>query len=816
MAKSLVVVESPAKARTINKYLGREYTVKASLGHVLDLPKSKLGVDEENDFEPTLTVLPKKKKILDELKKAAKKADAIYLATDPDREGEAIGAHLARELGSDGKQLYRVMLHEITKRGVRRAFEDPGEIDQQKVDAQLARRILDRLMGYKISPLLWDKVRRGLSAGRVQSVALRIICEREMERDAFVQEEYWTLTADLEGASPPPFQAKLHEIDGNKAKITNQEESDKAVGETENTEFKVSKVEAKEKKRHPVPPFITSKLQQDASRRLGFSVKKTMMLAQRLYEGKDLGDQGTVGLITYMRTDSTRVADEAIQAVREHIRQAYGQDFLPPKPRAYRNKKSAQEAHEAIRPTLMDQSPSVIKRYLSSDELKLYTLIWTRFVASQMASALFDTTTANIDAGKYMFRAAGSVTRFPGFLKVYQDRALAKENGNEGEGTAAAESADGSLPQLVVGEVLKLHKLDPQQHFTQPPPRFNEASLVKELEENGIGRPSTFANILSTLTNREYVTKEKGRFFPTELGKLVTELLVKSFGDLIDVEYTAKMERQLDEIEEGKLAWVEALHGFNDKFQADLERAKTEMRNVKTEEISTDQTCNKCEKPMVIKWGRYGQFLACSGYPECRNTSDLARDSDGKPEPAPQIDATCEKCGKEMVIRKGRYGQFLACSGYPDCKTTRKLQVDESGVLTAVEEKLLDEKCPRCDEQLLIKQGRFGAFTACSQYPACRYIKLKETGVKCPEDGGMIVERKSRRGKTFFGCDNYPDCEFVLWYHPVDRECPEGDSKVLVEKTTKRDGHVIFCPEKGCKFKEPVEESGMAAAARKS
>ncbi len=710
------------------------------------------------------------------------------------------------------------MLHEITKRGVRKAFEKPGQIDQQKVDAQLARRILDRLMGYKISPLLWDKVRRGLSAGRVQSVALRIICERETVRDAFVHVEYWTLTADLEGDSPPPFQAKLHQIDGEKAKIDNQEESDKAVGETEHTEFKVSKVDAKEKKKHPVPPFITSKLQQDAARRLGFSVKKTMMLAQRLYEGKDLGEEGTVGLITYMRTDSTRVADEAVQDVREHIEQTYGKEFLPDKPRTYRSKKSAQEAHEAIRPTLMEQAPDAIKRYLSSDELKLYTLIWTRFVASQMASARFDTTTVNIDAGKYMFRAAGSVTRFLGFLKVYQDHVPAKESDDhdEGEGNTAADTVDGSLPPLVVGQVLKLHKLDPLQHFTQPPPRFNEASLVKELEENGIGRPSTFASILSTLTNREYVTKEKGRFFPTELGKLITELLVKSFGDLIDVEYTAKMERQLDEIEAGTLPWVEALREFNEKFQADLQRAKTEMRNVKTEEIPTDHICTKCEKPMVIKWGRYGQFLACSGYPECRNTSDLARDSEGKPEPAPQVDAKCDKCGKEMMVRKGRYGQFLACSGYPDCKTTRKVQVDESGALTAVEEKLLDDKCPRCEEQLLIKQGRFGAFTACSQYPTCRYIKLKETGVKCPEDGGMIVERKSRRGKTFFGCDRYPDCEFVLWYHPVERGCPECDAKVLVEKTTKRDGHVIFCPEKECKFSEPVEDSGLAAAARKS
>ncbi len=814
MTKCLVVVESPAKARTINKYLGKGYTVKASLGHVLDLPKSQLGVDEENDFEPTLTVLPKKKKILEELKKAAKKVDEIYLATDPDREGEAIGAHLARELGGDNKPMFRVMLHEITKKGVRKAFENPSQIVQPKVDAQLARRILDRLMGYKISPLLWDKVRRGLSAGRVQSVALRIICDRETVRDAFKTEEYWTLGADLESGSPPPFQAKLHQIDGKKAKVSNQEESDQIVADTENGEFKVTKVVAKEKKRHPVPPFITSKLQQDASRRLGFSVKKTMTLAQRLYEGKDLGDRGTVGLITYMRTDSTRVSDDAIASVREYVESTYGADYLPKKPNIYRSKKSAQDAHEAIRPTVFDLPPAAVKKFVSADELKLYTLIWTRFVASQMASAIFDTTTVNIEVDRYMFRAAGSVTKFIGFLKVYQDKVPAKNQEDEDTPSPAEENqeADGSLPQLTEGEILNLKKLDPVQHFTQPPPRFNEASLVKELEECGIGRPSTYASILATLTNREYVTKEKGRFFPTELGKLVTELLVKSFGDLIDVEYTAKMEEQLDAIEEGKLPWVELLRGFHVKFIKDLERAKTEMRNVKTEEIATDQKCTKCEKPMVIKWGRYGQFLACSGYPDCRNTCDLTRDGDGKPEPAPEVNAKCEKCDKDMVVRKGRYGQFLACSGYPDCKTTRKLQVSESGELSAVEEILLDEKCPRCKEQLLIKQGRFGPFTACSQYPTCRYIKLKETGVKCPKDKGMIVERKSRRGKTFFGCDQYPDCDFVLWYHPVDRECPECDVKILVEKTTKRDGHVIFCPEKPCKFKESVEESEAASS----
>jgi DNA topoisomerase-1 len=809
VAKSLVVVESPAKARTINKYLGKGYSVKASLGHVKDLPKSKLGVDEENDFRPTIVVLPGKKKVLDELKKAARQAERIYLATDPDREGEAIGAHLAEELGENGrKEILRVLLEEITRRGVLEAFEHPGKIDTAKVEAQMARRIVDRLMGYKISPLLWDKVRRGLSAGRVQSVALRIICDREKERDAFVTEEYWSIAATLEGKAPPPFEAKLHQIDGEKANVPDRTTADAIVAEARAAEFRVARVEAKEKRRHPLPPFITSRLQQDASRRLGFSVKKTMVLAQHLYEGKDLGEAGTVGLITYMRTDSTRIAPEAIAAVRQHIGEKYGEAYVPSAPRAYRSRKTAQEAHEAIRPTSMDLPPEAVRPFVSKDELALYTLIWSRFVASQMESAVFDTTSADIQAGRLTFRAVGSVTRFPGFLAAYQDRPAADEP-EAREGEAADE---GALPPLVSGQVLKLHDVAGRQHFTQPPPRYGEASLVKELEENGIGRPSTYASILATLTARDYCEKVQGRFVPTELGKLVTELLVKSFGDLIDVDYTAKMEEQLDEIEAGKLRWVDALREFHRKFVVDLKRAKAEMRSVKGEEIQTDQTCGKCGKPMVQKWGRYGPFLACSGYPECRNTSDLAANGNGGADP-PAVEAKCDKCGKEMVVRRGRYGQFLACSGYPECRTTRKLRVDENGAVAAVEEKLIDEECPRCGSKLAIKQGRFGPFTACSTYPACRHIKLKETGVRCPADGGMLVERKSRRGKIFYGCDRYPECAFVLWYHPVARPCPKCGARVMVEKTTRRDGHVIFCADKECGHREPAAERLAAAEA---
>jgi DNA topoisomerase-1 len=840
VGKSLVVVESPTKARTINKYLGKDFLVKASLGHIKDLPKSKLGVDVAKGFEPTITVLPGKKKVLDELKKAAQGVDKIYLATDPDREGEAISAHLAEELGGRGKKLFRVLLEEITKRGVLRAFENPGKVDQDKVDAQMARRILDRLMGYKISPLLWDKVRRGLSAGRVQSVALRMICEREAERAAFVTHEYWSIDASLEADVPPPFVARLHQIDGKKvsvptegkaATVSTKDEAGRIVAEAQKAEFRVAAVEAKEKKRHPVPPFITSKLQQDAARRLGFSVKKTMMLAQRLYEGKDLGEAGTVGLITYMRTDSARIAPEAIASVREHIEAVYGKDYLPDEPRIYRSRKAAQEAHEAIRPTSLDLPPDRVKAHLAKDELQLYTLIWSRFVASQMASAIFDTTTADISAGRCTFRASGSVTKFAGFLAAYQDRPERvdgdpvetdtadgeRPEAAEGEEAAEVATGEGMLPPLARGQVLRLQKVDPQQHFTQPPPRYGEASLVKALEENGIGRPSTYASIIATLTNREYVEKLKGRFVPSELGKLVTELLVKSFGDLINVDYTARMEEELDEIEEGKLAWVKALGEFNTKFQQDLKRAQVEMRNVKTEEVKTDQTCAKCGKPMVIKWGRYGKFMACSGYPECKNTIDLA--DNGGPATAaaaaaaPAVDEKCEKCGKDMVMRKGRFGQFIACSGYPDCRNTRKLRIDETGSVTAVKDQILDEKCPRCSHPLALKQGRFGAYTACSDYPTCRYIKLKETGVACPNaDGGQIVERKSRRGKVFYGCDKYPECDFVLWYHPVARPCPNCDAKVLVEKTTKRDGHVVFCADKECGWEETAE--GEAAAPR--
>ncbi len=844
MAKSLVIVESPAKAKTINKFLGRDFTVKASMGHVRDLPKRTLGVDEES-FEPEYAVLPDKKKTLAELKKSAKIAEAVYLASDPDREGEAICWHLMDELRKGTKAAFhRVLFNEITKRAILAAFESPLEIDMNKVEAQQARRILDRLVGYKISPLLWDKVRRGLSAGRVQSVALRIICERERLIQQFKPREYWSLTARLAGENPPEFPAKLVLRDGRKIEPANEPEASEVLdelgyklvtkpGEDKGTlvadaeavdpaPFKVTSIQAREKRKNPFPPFITSKLQQDASRQLGFTVKKTMRVAQGLYEGREIGDAGTVGLITYMRTDSTRVADEAIAAARAFIGTTYGKKALPEKARVYKVAKQAQEAHEAIRPTSMEFTPERVKRDLGKDEYRLYTLIWNRFIASQMRAARFDVTRVDIEAGRYTFRANGSVLKFPGWLAVYH---VGKAEDPRDREDDDADSEDRRLPRLSEGEVLQAEELLPKQHFTQPPARFSEATLVKELEENGIGRPSTYATILSTIMDRDYVVKDKRRFSPTELGFLVNELMVASFGDIVDVGYTAQMEVLLDQIEEGDLDWIDALRDFQEKFSKDLERAKVEMRDVKREAIPTDQSCDKCGKMMVLKWGRFGQFLACSGYPDCKNTRDLANDVEiestngkggraaaktAKVNAAPsqvEIEADpCEKCGEAMVLRRGRYGPFLACSSYPDCKNTRKVTMTKDGKAEAKADRLLDHECPKCGSKLAVKQGRYGEFTACSSYPKCRFVKMKETGVKCPECAdGQVVERRSKRGKLFYGCSAFPDCNFVTWKKPVDKECPECGASYLVERMTKKAGHQFLCDSENCSHVETAE-----------
>ncbi len=808
--KSLVIVESPAKANTINKYLGKEFVVKASLGHVKDLPKSKLGVDIKNDFEPVYELIPGKEKVVKELRTAAKGAGRIFLAADPDREGEAICQHLKEILDDHKGEVFRVLFNEITPKAIRAAMEKPGRINQHIVDAQQARRILDRLVGYQISPLLWDKVRRGISAGRVQTVALRMIVEREREILAFTPEEYWSIIAKLEGREPPPFSARLVKIKGKIAEVKNQAEADHILEVVKKSEFLVESVVTKEKKRNPVPPFTTSKLQQDAARRLRFTVKKTMMLAQRLYEGVELGDEGRVGLITYMRTDSTRISDEAMEMVRSYVSDVYGSNYLPEKPVFYKTKKDAQDAHEAIRPTFVGRTPDDLKPYLGEDELKLYRLIWTRFAASQMNPAVYDQTTIEISAKDYLFRENGRVLKFDGFLRVYEestdDDIHAKPTGDEED--------DIALPPLTVGEKLRLLDVTPRQHFTEPPPRYTEASLVKVLEEKGIGRPSTYASILTTIQDREYVTKDQGKFRPTELGTVVTDLLVKHFEDIFDVQYTARMEEELDEVEDGKMTWVEALDEFYKKFEKDLKKASKNMENLKRQEIPTDEVCEKCGSPMVKKWGQFGSFLACSAYPECKNTKELALDEPPK-EGQPAADAEpepCENCGRPMALKRGRFGQFLACTGYPECKTTRKIA--QAGRAPKKPDVILDETCPKCGQaKLAMKEGRFGEFIACSNYPKCKYIKPKTVGVPCPKPGcgGELIERRSKRGKVFYGCAKYPDCDFVAWNKPVPEQCPQCGAPYLLEKSTKREGLVRYCNEESCKYKVSVEPEQVSS-----
>ncbi|UCF39264.1 MAG: type I DNA topoisomerase [Acidobacteriota bacterium] len=798
----MVIVESPAKARTIGKYLGKEYFVRASAGHIMDLPQRALGVDIKHEFNPTYRVIPGKEKIVKELQKEAKKVDSIFLAADPDREGEAICQHLNYLLSAEGDQeIHRVLFNEITKNAILEAFEHPSRIDQHKVEAQQARRILDRIVGYKVSPLLWQKVRKGLSAGRVQTVSVRLIVDREREIRDFVSEEYWEFKAILTGSQKPTFEAKAVRLDGEKFKVSNQEEADAVLQDLEGTDFVVRELNRKERKRRPTPPFITSKLQQEAVRKLGFTVKKTMSVAQRLYEGVELGEAGSVGLITYMRTDSTRISDLAMEEVRGYIGSEFGDSYLPGKPVHYRTKKGAQDAHEAIRPTSTLRDPETMKPYLSRDEFRLYSLIWKRFVASQMTPARFDQTEILVDAGRVEFKAVGSILKFDGFLKLYRsvdEEVAAQEEGAEGT----------ILPDLKKGEQLKVNEIVRDQKFTQPPPRYNEASLVKALEEKGIGRPSTYQQILSVIMSRDYVAKEEKRFIPTELGEIVNDLLVDHFDDVFDYDYTAKLEQALDRIEEGQEDWVEALDKFYANFKEKLLSARQEMKNLRREEVKTDEVCDKCGHEMVIKWGKFGRFLACSDFPKCKNTREL--NGAGKPadDGESKVDAgqTCDKCGREMVLRRGRYGSFLACSGYPECKTTKRIvQVNGEARPESVEQ--LDEKCPECSAQLVKKVGRFGEFTACGNYPNCRYIKPVQTGVTCPEcEKGELVERKSRRGKVFYACDRYPDCKYVVWKKPVPEKCPECDSPFLLEKTTKKDGTVYFCGDKGCGYQRSVSE----------
>jgi DNA topoisomerase-1 len=809
MAKSLVIVESPAKAKTIGKYLGKQYVVKASLGHVKDLPKKDLAVDVDKGFEPHYEVIEGKKKLMSELKAAAKGMDSIYLAADPDREGEAICFHLQEELNGSkkGPKFYRVMFNEITANAIRKAFEKPGSVNLNLVDAQQARRILDRLVGYKISPLLWDKVRRGLSAGRVQTVALRLIVDREREIRAFLKREYWTIDVQLNAKKPPVLTARFTKKDDQALEVAEEAAAKSIVDQLDSAKYLVHSVTTREKKRNPVAPFITSTLQQESSRKLRFSVKRTMMLAQRLYEGVELGAEGSVGLITYMRTDSTRVSNDALDEVRKLITERYGAPFCPPAPNAYKSKKDAQDAHEAIRPTSALRTPESVASFLQEDELKLYRLIWMRFVSSQMMPAVFDQTTIDVaakgkDGATYMFRATGSVPKFKGFLEVYEEGKDQKDEDDE--------ELKHRLPSVQEGEELKFKSILPEQHFTEPPPRFNEATLVKELEADGVGRPSTYASILSTIQEREYVKKEGGKFVPTELGMVVTDLLLESFQNLFDVTYTAGMEQRLDEIEDGTMDWRVAMSEFYERFQKDLEYAERHMTDIKRMEKPTDLVCDKCGRPMVIRWGRHGSFIACTGYneknaegePACTNTRELTvdlPDLDKADLTEQDAEEYCENCGRPMVLKKGRFGQFYACSGYPDCKTTKQIGGEQKK-----SDVPLDEKCPQCGNNLVLKHGRFGEFTACSNYPKCKFVKQKTIGVPCPNcSQGEVVERRSKRGKTFYGCSRYPECDFVAWGKPIAEKCPECGSSYLVEKWLKAGG-VAQCPNGECKFKRPI------------
>jgi DNA topoisomerase-1 len=770
-AKKLVVVESPAKAKTLSRYLGSDFVVKASVGHVVDLPKNKLGVNVDGDFEPDYEIIHGKGKIIAELKAALKGKDAIYLGPDPDREGEAIAYHLAQKVVPKNfkGQVHRVLFNEITKNAVRAAIDNPVEIDGHKFEAQQARRVIDRLVGYQISPLLWEKVRRGLSAGRVQSVAVRLIVEREREILAFRQVEYWQLTAGLE-TQGTKFNARLVQVGKEKIETRDLNPDDpkcffvrdekQARALTEKLEkaaaWSVTSVKETRRQRKPSAPFITSTLQQEASRKHGFQPRRTMSIAQRLYEGVELGQAGLTGLITYMRTDSTRTSPDAIAAVREFIGTSFGADYVPANPNVYTAKKSAQDAHEAIRPTSMEFSPERVRSYLQAEELKLYTLVWNRFVASQMPPAVYDQTSVDIEAADCRFRATGQVLRFDGFLRVYQ----------EGRDIPDEDDDAATLPAMTEGEKLALQELSPSQHFTQPPPRFTQASLIRVLEEKGIGRPSTYATIMSTIIDRDYVKQdEQKRLCPTQLGMLVTDLLVESFPDILNESFTAGLENDLDLVEAGDRDWLSVTRGFYTPFRADLDRATVEMRDVKRDVEETDLHCETCGKTLVIKWGRNGEFLACSGYPDCKFTGNFTRDTGGeiKIETPEETGEICEKCNSPMVFKFGKFGKFLGCSKYPECRNVKSTR------------------------------------------------KTVPVGIACPAaplgcGEGQLLQKVSRRGKVFYGCDQYPKCKFATWDRPIESPCPQCSAPFVVEKTTKRAGTVRRCPSEGCDYSESVGE----------
>ncbi len=920
MGKSLVIVESPAKAKTIGKYLGSDYVVEASIGHIMDLPKNEIGVELKlRTFEPTLIVSPGKEKVVDRLKKLAAKADAVFLAPDPDREGEAIAAHLKFQLlpsMKDKSKLQRVTFNEITQKAVRAAFNNARDVDEDLVDAQQTRRVLDRLVGYQISPLLWDKVRRGLSAGRVQTVALRLIVEREREINAFRPVEYWTVDASLtpdagskNGRGAGEFVARMVGVEGRPIRVSNgvdesgkeqflanalpdKEAVDEVMGQLEAATWSVRGVEKKERKRNPAAPYTTSKLQQDAAGRLSFNVRRTMGVAQRLYEGIEIGKEGTVGLITYMRTDSTRVSPDAVGEAREFIGKL-GTKYLPEKANEYRSKKDAQDAHEAIRPTQVSFTPESIRRYLSDEQYRLYRLIWQRFVESQMTPAVFDQTTVDIAAKAdrtYDFRVSGSVLKFEGFLRFQEEdkrtRQAAKERASkeekaredklveQAENSRAGseddeEEADKRLPEMNEGQALGLNKLDPQQKSTQPPPRYNEASLVKTLEEKGIGRPSTYASIINTIQERDYVKKLAAKLVPTEIGMVVTELLVKNFPYIFETGYTAQLEGELDAVEGGTEKWTDLLKGFYGHFEKELKIAETDMEDIKRMEHSTQEVCDRCGSPLILKWGKFGSFFACSNFTKAKpmtvaagpwkkdpkavtkkilaafpfpmTVKAMTEDVTGysrevadakemaaaineaaakgkkvivepfscdftkenyaaKPDltspdalgDGEQEEEFCDNCGRTMVLRNGPWGPFMACPGYnedPPCKTIRKLtqKVQQKPPVQ------LEEACPKCARPLLLRNGQYGEFISCSGYPKCKYIKQELLEVPCPKDGGDIAVRKTKRGDTFYGCVNYPKCDFASNLKLVNEVCPQCKSAYVLE-VANSEGTFLVCP----------------------
>ncbi len=755
MAKNLLIVESPAKSKTLKKFLGRDFDVMATVGHIIDLPKSRIGVDVDNNFDPEYVVIDGKDKVIKELRAAARKAENIYLAPDPDREGEAIAWHVANSFKRSRitGTLRRIAFNAITKKAVTEAFEHARDINVDLVNAQQARRVLDRLVGYKVSPFLWKTVARGLSAGRVQTVALRIICEREKEVRDFKPREYWEIEAEFANQKGQKFLAKLAKIDGKNPELPDQKTTDKTLEELNQKTFNVSEIKIGTKKRNPLPPFITSTIQQEAATKLNFAPQKTMRVAQALYEGIELkGEDGPVGLITYMRTDSVRIEPEAINDAREFIKKSFGEEYLPSSPRMFKTKKSAQDAHEAIRPTYMKFSPDALSKSLTRDQLRLYTLIWDRFVASQMNPAVYDTVSVDITGDQYLFRASSLNLKFDGYLRLYKESSANGNGNNNGK-------EKGEIPPLKEGEEVKTTKFDPSQHFTKPPPRFSEASLVKELESNGIGRPSTYAQIIYTLKSRKYVDLVERRLIPTELGFAVTKILTEHFEKLFEVSFTAGMEEELDDIEEGKIEWTKVLDEFYQPFEKTMVSLKGKEAAIKESMTEkTDETCDKCGLPMVIKWGRNGRFLACSGYPECKSTRPI----NGEDEVVDSGE-TCEKCGGSMLVKTGRFGKFLGCSNYPTCKNTKAIS----------------------------------------------------TGVSCPKDGcdGNVVERKSKRGRTFFGCSKYPKCDFVSWNKPVNEKCKACGHDYIVEKTTKAKGDHLYCPEcKTVSYPEAAEEQDQKTA----